>query len=225
MKRSRINTLIDEAENFFADRGFLLPDFAFWTPDEWRRNKKSCDELIECGLGWDVTDFGSDDFERCGLLLFTLRNGIAGSVKYPKPYAEKIMRVKPGQVTPMHCHHRKQEDIINRGGGLLVFRLCPDAGGTPGKGEVCVVRDGRTVVTDSESELRLEPGSSLTLVPGAFHAFWADPAGGAVMTGEVSSVNDDNADNCFAEKRERFPGWEEDTSPVRLTVSDYKKML
>ena len=39
--------------------------------------------------------------------------------------------------------------------------------------------------------------------------------------GEVSSVNDDNTDNCFAEERERFQKWEEDTLPTRLTVSDY----
>ena|SRR5690554_1431468 len=45
-------------------------------------------------LGWDITDFGSGEFYKRGLFLFTLRNG-----KYKvdkKPYAEKIMIVAPG---------------------------------------------------------------------------------------------------------------------------------
>ena len=221
MKRSEINQYISEAENFFAEHGFLLPVFSKWNPEDWKKNYAVCDEIISCGMGWDVTDFGSDDFLNIGLLLFTVRNGVHGSEKYSKPYAEKIMMVRPGQVTPMHCHFRKQEDIINRGGGTLVFRLCPDAGGKPGVGTVKVVKDGICITTDSESEIRIQPGESLTLVPGSFHTFWADPAGGSVMVGEVSSVNDDNTDNCFAEKRERFQKWIEDVPAERLTVSDY----
>ena len=59
---------------------------------------------------------------------------------------------------------------------------------------------------------------------GAFHTFWADPADGAVMVGEVSSVNDDNSDNCFAEKRERFQQITEDAAANRLIVNDYVKV-
>ena len=221
MKRSEINQYIAEAEAFFAKHGFLLPGFSKWNLDDWKKNYAVSDEIITCGMGWDVTDFGSDDFLKTGLLLFTVRNGAHNSEKYTKPYAEKIMMVRPGQVTPMHCHFRKQEDIINRGGGTLVFRLCPDAGGKPGTGEVKVVKDGICITTDSEHEIRISPGESLTLVPGAFHTFWADPASGPVMVGEVSSVNDDNTDNCFAEKRERFQKWIEDVPATRLAVSDY----
>jgi D-lyxose ketol-isomerase len=54
-----------------------------------------------------------------GLTLFTLRNGSNG-VPYAKCYAEKIMHVRDGQVTPMHFHWRKREDIINRGGNLII---------------------------------------------------------------------------------------------------------
>ena len=222
MKRSELNNYIAEAEKFFAEHGFILPPFANWGIEDWKKNKNIASEIIDCGLGWDVTDFGSNDFLNTGLLLFTLRNGIANSAKYSKPYAEKIMMVRPNQVTPMHCHFRKQEDIINRGGGVLVFNLCPANGDKPAKGKVSVVKDGITITTDSESEIRLMPGESLTLVPGAFHTFHADKDGGPVMVGEVSSVNDDNNDNCFAEVRERFQKTIEDTDAYRLLVSDYQ---
>ena len=44
------------------------------------------------------------------------------------------------------------------------------------------------------------------------------------MVGEVSSVNDDNTDNCFAEKRERFQLITEDAAANRLIVNDYVKV-
>lgn len=221
MKRSEINACIKEAEEFFASFHFYLPAFSKWTVEDWEKNREKCDEITSCALGWDVTDFGSGDFLKTGLLLFTIRNGVLHSEKYTKPYAEKIMLVKPGQVTPMHCHYRKQEDIINRGGGKLVFQLAPAENNKPVQGKVHVVKDGLSLTVDSRETVILEPGESLTLVPGAFHTFHADPSSGSVMVGEVSSVNDDNLDNCFAEKRERFQKWEEDTPPERLTVSDY----
>ncbi len=40
-----------------------------------------------------------------------------------KCYAEKIMHVRDAQVTPMHFHWRKREDIIDRGGGNLIVEL------------------------------------------------------------------------------------------------------
>ena len=102
-----------------------------------------------------------------------------------------------------------------------MLRLCPDASEKTRIGTVKVVKDGITITANSGSEIRINPGESLTLVPGAFHTFWADPDGGPVMVGEVSSVNDDNTDNCFAEKRERFQKWIEDVPAKRLAVSDY----
>lgn len=225
MKRSEVNVRIVEAEHFFTKSGFILPDFAFWSPADWKKHKAECAELIACGLGWDVTDFGSDCYEKCGLMLFTLRNGLVGSSRYPKPYAEKIMMVKPEQETPMHCHYRKREDIINRGGEILVFQLRPNTGGKPDSGPIRVSVNGRPVTVEPGDELRLQPGSSLTIEPGVFHTFWGDLSAGPVMTGEVSSVNDDNTDNCFAEPRKRFPGWDEDVLPERLTIADYAAFL
>ena len=123
MKRSEINTLIQEAEAFFAEHRFVLPPFAQWTPEDWQGQGPEADEIREKQLGWDLTDFGSGDFERVGLLLVTIRNGDAAGPRAMRSYAEKIMIVREGQVTPWHFHWSKAEDIINRGGGNLVVEL------------------------------------------------------------------------------------------------------
>ena len=124
MKRSEINNYIRQAKELFNKAGFNLPPFAFWSPDEWKGKGPEADEIRENALGWDITDFGCGRFETQGLLLFTIRNGnYQNPERYPKKYAEKIMIVKPEQVTPMHFHWKKREDIINRSGGNLVLEL------------------------------------------------------------------------------------------------------
>ena len=35
MKRSEINAIIREADAFINGKGFCLPPFAYWTPEEW----------------------------------------------------------------------------------------------------------------------------------------------------------------------------------------------
>ena len=101
MKRSEINNEIRQAEEFFASFQFKLPKFACWTPAEMRarRNDPKYREIFECNLGWDLTDFGKGKFREEGLFLFTIRNGITGSTRYPKPYAEKIMISRSNQLT------------------------------------------------------------------------------------------------------------------------------
>ncbi len=222
MKRSEINQLIRGAEAFFAGFQFRLPRFASWTPEEWRTRGAEVREIADCNLGWDITDFGSGDFARCGLLLFTVRNGIMNHPDYPKAYAEKIMISRSEQVTPMHCHLLKREDIINRGGGNLVFELYNRAG-ERGLGDtpVEVVRDGEILTVKAGAKLVLAPGESITLPPDLFHTFYAE-AGSAVMIGEVSSVNDDHADNLFYHPQNRFPAIGEDEAPYRLLVGDYE---
>ena len=63
----------------------------------------------------------------------------------------------------------------------------------------------------------------MTLLPGDWHAFWAE--GGTVLIGEVSTVNDDETDNVFREPIGRFSDIEEDEAPLRLLVSDYRNWL
>ena len=225
MKRSEINREIRLAEEFFAKFSFKLPKFASYAPGDWAGHGDEIREIFDCELGWDLTDFGRGNFRKDGLLLFTIRNGVAGSDVYTKPYAEKIMISRSSQVTLMHCHEAKTEDIINRGGGNLVFELYNRKGtaveldNTP----VTVSRDGEMITIPAGEPLVLTPGESITLRPNLFHKFYAE-AGSDVMIGEVSAVNDDHNDNVFHEPQLRFPVIEEDEAPYRLLVSDYKNL-
>ena len=90
MKRSIINKEILNAKKMFEQIGFKLPPFAFWTPKDWSKAGKEVNEIIDNMLGWDVTDYGCDDFNKNGLLLFTIRNGNYNQKKYTKTYAEKL---------------------------------------------------------------------------------------------------------------------------------------
>jgi D-lyxose ketol-isomerase len=222
MKRSEINRLIREAEGFFAERRFALPPFARWTPEEWRSMGHEADEIRARKLGWDLTDFGSGDFMSLGLLLFTLRNG---DVRDPdaKRYAEKVMIVREGQVTPWHFHWSKTEDIIVRGGGRLVVEL---ANATEDESaladtEVVVSTDGVVRRVEPKGRVVLAPGESITLTPRLYHKFYGEAGSGAVLVGEVSSVNDDATDNRFLEPVGRFPEIDEDEDPWRLLCTEY----
>ena len=125
MKRSVVNQNIKNAKEFIVRENFALPPFAYWQPEDWKNCGQEYNEIRENQLGWDITDFGSADFEKIGLLLFTLRNGNINKTM-GKTYAEKILIVKPGQITPYHYHASKMEDIINRGskGSLKIQLYC-----------------------------------------------------------------------------------------------------
>ncbi len=222
MKRSAINSVIRESLGLLEEHKFHLPPFAHWSPDDWRGKWESAKEIVESGLGWDIMDFGMNDFARFGLLLFTIRNGSPQNLEQGrgKLYAEKILVVGPDQVTPLHFHWHKMEDIINRGGGRLVVKLYNS---TAEEGlaetEVNVSVDGVTRTVEAGGTVVLDHGESITLRPGCYHEFWATDA--PVLAGEVSLVNDDVNDNRFYEQMVRFPDHEEDELPLRLLCSDY----
>ena len=222
MKRSEINQEIKAAEEFFAKHNFKLPKFAQWNKEDWEACGEESEEIFDCQLGWDVTDFGRNDFKNQGLLLFTIRNGVNNSSKYTKKYAEKIMISRSNQVTLMHCHETKTEDIINRAGGTLVFELYNRIPNTRflDTTPVTLVKDGTKITVNAGEKLYLSPGESITLEPNVFHKFYAD-SDGDVLIGEVSSVNDDHTDNVFHEEQLRFPEIEEDVPPYRYMVGDY----
>ena len=218
MLRSEINRRIAEAEAFFESMRFMLPPWSSRGPSEWKGRYAEESEIVDNGLGWDLTDFGSGSFDYVGLLLFTLRNGKLGQDS--KPYAEKIMIVGEGQVTPTHFHWSKMEDIIVRGGGNLLVQLWPS---TPderrSEARLLVKIDGALREIEAGSTIRLSPGMSVCLEPKVYHRFYGES--GKVLVGEVSAVNDDKADNRFLESAGRFPRIEEDAEPTRLLVSDY----
>lgn len=224
MKRSQINAVIRDALDFLGEQRFALPDFCNWSVEDWKAKGGEADEIRENALGWDITDFGQGDYSKIGLLLITLRNGnVKQPERYPKSYAEKIMIVRENQVTPMHFHWKKMEDIINRGGGNLMIKLFNS---TPSEAlsltDVCVVTDGVRMTVPAGYELRLQPGQSVTLTPGMYHRFWGEAGTGTVLVGEVSMCNDDERDNRFFDAIGRFPVIEEDAAPFRLLCSEYR---
>ncbi len=222
MKRSELNKNMQEAVAFMDEMKFKLPPFAFWGQKDWQEKGHEYDEIRDNMLGWDITDFGSGDFEKVGLLMFTLRNGNLKDSKYAKPYAEKLLIVEEEQVTPFHFHWNKMEDIINRGGGNLlvqVYNATPEEefDTTP----VQVLMDGRNFTVAAGAIIKVSPGESITLPMGQYHKFWAEKGSGKILLGEVSKVNDDRVDNRFHDTVGRFPDIEEDCEPLYLLGNEY----
>lgn len=224
MLRSDVDRLIDEAIAIFASHDVRLPPFGYWTPGEWASRGAECDEIRDCRLGWDITDFGSDRFDEIGLTIFTVRNGHPTLPRYRSTiYCEKLLLVGENQKTPMHRHIRKQEDIICRAGGNLVcqvYNTAPDGG--LADSDVALSLDGIAHIVAAGHLFVLEPGASIRLTPGIYHEFWAEPGTGPSVVGEVSTVNDDEGDNIFLSAPARFPAITEDAPVRHLLCTEYR---
>lgn len=224
MKRSEINAAMRNALQLFAEYKITLPPFTGWTPAEWKEKGEEVQEIIDNMLGWDITDFGQGDFKKTGLLLITLRNGNQKRAdEYPKPYAEKLMVVQENQITPMHFHWNKMEDIINRGGGNLMIKLYNSTENEElADTDVVVTMDGVKHTFPAGHVVTLKPGQSITLTRGLYHRFWGEEGKGTVLVAEVSMTNDDAADNRFYDQVGRFPEIEEDEAPLFLLCNEYR---
>lgn len=222
MKRSELNQIMRDAKIFLEDCGYHLPPFAYWSAQEWARKNHEFDEIRENMMGWDITDFGSGNFAKCGLLMFTSRNGNVHDPKYTKTYGEKLLLIGEGQITPYHFHWRKMEDIINRGGGNILVQLyqADENEGLSGE-DVTVHVDGREYTIQAGATVRLTPGESITLMQYQYHQFWGEEGTGTVLAGEVSQVSNDEEDDRFLVECGRFAPIEEDESPVYLLYNEY----
>jgi len=226
MKRSTINQIMAQADEMIRHYGFVLPPFAYWSPDQFKA-RSDAQRIVDARMGWDITDFGQARFDEMGLFLFTLRNGLLADLQRGGGmcYAEKLLISRQDQLSPMHTHVIKAEDIINRGGAMLVVELF----GSDDRGAFAADRGGRVLCDGIARDyapgdkLQLAPGESVTLMPGDWHAFWGE--GGDVLIGEVSTVNDDLTDNVFREPIGRFAEIDEDAAPTHLLVSDYDRWL
>ena len=224
MKRSEINAALREMERMINDYRFSLPKFCGFTPEEWKTKGHEWDEVRDNMLGWDITDFGLGRFDDVGFSLITIRNGNQQDrEKYPKPYAEKLLYLRDGQYSLNHFHWYKMEDIINRGGGNIVFRLwnATKDEEVDRESPVKIFSDGREYTVEAGSDIILKPGQSLSLYPYYYHEFTIQPGTGYAIIGEVSMCNDDNCDNRFYEPLGRFPTIEEDEPPYRLLCNEY----
>ena len=183
MKRSEINKALADAQHCFKSAGWALPP----------RPR------------WDVTDCGLGRFDRVGLVLVNL-------AEQPE-YCEKLMYARQGQVTPMHTHKRKKEDIICRRGRLAI-ELWKDHPEHVRKGEPFrILRNGERVGIRSGEIVLLQAGERVTIEPGMYHAFW--PESQEAIIGEVSTANDDANDNFFVDANiGRFPDIDEDEPPL-----------
>ena len=206
MKRSEINQILKSAKAFMAEKQFILPPWAYWSVDDWKKTQRGCfrDYRKHAWMG----------YYRFWLrrLLFTgdcfcSPFGMVNLMWIKKPYAEKIMIVEENQETPMHYHWSKMEDIINRGGvGNLVIELYNTTTDnqldtTPVLFKIDSVK--RSV--PAGGKVILTPGESICLEQGMYHRFYGESGKGKVLVGEVSAVNDDNSDNCFHQPVGRFP--------------------
>lgn len=226
MKRSELNKIMKDAVEFIEKINFKLPPFVYWSSDEWMTKGHEYDEIRDNMLGWDITDFGSGDYSKIGLLMITLRNGNFNDKKYIKTYAEKLLIVKEKQITPFHFHWSKMEDIINRGGGNLIIQAYNSTEDEEMDREspVKIMSDGCEYEVAAGSLIKLMPGESISIQPRMYHKFWGEEGKGTILVGEVSKVNDDRVDNRFYEPTGRFPEIVEDEKPLYLLGNEYPEV-
>ena len=223
MKRSEINSILKTDIDFAKKHKIYFPNFANWNKEDWQNLDERYREIVDNMLGWDVTDFGSGNFEKYGLVAFTFRNGNYNRKDlYPKPYCEKVLFLDEGQELPYHYHKLKEEDTINRGGENLLIKVWNSVGNDLDReSPVTLKKDGEQLTVPAGTTIRLKPGESLTTTQGIYHKWNVEKNTGDVLVWEVSSTNDDKVDNYFYEKYPRIPKIEEDEEPYRVLFGDY----
>lgn len=225
MKRSQVNAAIAWAKKLLKDNNIRLPEYAYWDMPTWKANKDKLQTIQSVMLGWDITDFGTGNFQSIGAVLYTVRNGKVDDERVGVPYCEKYLLFKEGQRLPMHYHKYKTEDIINRAGGVIAAYLWnTDEQGNQLDTDVVVPMDGIERTFKAGEEILVYPGNSISLKPHVAHIFGPKAGTGELVAGEVSKVNDDNTDNYFIEPTYRFACIEED-EPAALPLCNEYDML
>jgi D-lyxose ketol-isomerase len=226
MKRSQINAAIDVAHKAMREHGVRLPEYAYWSPDEWKKAGPEYRRVFLNALGWACTDFGSGDFDRCGITMFDVRNGTREHPAEGTPYGEKIYVLKPGQRLPFHFHYTKTEDIISYAGGTLMIQLYnareDETMDETSPGEVYI--DGVRHAFEAGQTFEIPHGRSMTIVPRLYHRFWAKEGGAVLVGGEISTISVPKTDNHFGAGARRFVPIEEDEAPRWLLNVDCAKL-
>ena len=226
MKRSEINAAIELAHKALREHGIRLPEYAYWSPDDWRKAGPQYARVTLNGLGWAVTDFGQGKFDEIGITMFDVRNGNVVRPQEGTPYGEKIFVLKPGQRLPFHFHWNKTEDIISRCGGTLMIQLYnskeDESMDETSSGYVYI--DGVQTRFTAGQVFEIPHGQSLTIVPRLYHRFWAKEGGALLVGGEISTISVPKTDNRFGGNARRFVPIEEDVPPTYLLNIDYKPL-
>ena len=222
MKRSVINQRQRWAKALLEQYHICLPEFAFWTPEDWIKHRGKLDVIRNIYLGWDVKEYSQE----MGSVLFTLRNGRYDDPRNGVPYCEKVILFQDGRRLPLHYHKNKTEDIINRAGNLMRIVLYnTNADGALEETPVHVYQDGILHTYAAGEEVLIPPGSSITLVPGMAHSFGPKPGGGDLIVGEVSKINDDFTDNYRFETIPAPCPVEEDEDMLYPLCTEYEQLL
>lgn len=223
MKRSEINKHIVWAKSLLEANNIRLPDLAYMSPEAVQSAGIALTTVKSVMLGWDITDFGTGNFEQTGAVLYTVRNGSLENPAVGVPYCEKYILMKAGQYLPMHYHVLKTEDIIVRAGGILKVNLWnTDEKGACLDTDVHVYMDGFERTFKAGQDILVTKGNSISLTPGLAHVFGPLDGTDEIILGEVSKVNDDKTDNYFLEPTSRFSKIEEDEPPIHLLCSEYR---
>ena len=229
MKRSQINTILADAEDFLDLNGHVLPSFAYWDPEEFKAKVQNinCSEIIERKLGWVVSDFGLGNFAKEGIVVFCSRRGDYHDLETGrgKLYTEKFILSRLDQRVPFHRHEVKTEDVVNRGPGTFSIRLyhSKPTGDLDEERNVVAQVDGQTRDLAPGEVVPLRPGEGLTLDVGVYHEFTA--SGKDTVVAEISLANDDDNDNIFYDPVALMQEVEEDEPPRRLLANDYAKFI
>ncbi len=224
MKRSKINSCIEKAQAFANKMNAKLPPFAFWTIQDWQSKGPECDEIRKIMLGWDVTDFGQNDYYKTGRTLFTLRNGSASFPDVPRPYSEKFIFIEENQAAPIHYHNKKTEDIINRGGGNIIVQVSKsNPQGQKSDEPFTLSVNGIKTPFCPDQTIRLKPGESILIPAGIIHEFWSEEGTGMTLSGEIGTVCDDINDNVFLTPSARFSEIQEDEKPNHYLCNEYPR--
>ena len=217
MYRSQINKIISENIIFAENLGFMLPPFAKWTVDDWKSKGNEYESICKNGMGWDISDYGLGNFEKTGIVAFTIRNGKEKVYGFEKPYAEKLLFLEPYQEVPTHFHPSKIEDLINRGCVDLYIQLFnAQNDNSISTAPVDVYMDGFTFSVSAGSIITIKPGESITLMPRQYHKFWAE--NGKALLGEVTMTNNDH---YFFDIEPSETKIIEDAKPIYFLTNEY----
>ena len=103
MKRSAVNWAIAWAKDYLHKNNIHLPEYAYWPLETWKANAGKLDTVRKVMLGWDITDYGLNDFEHIGSVLYTVRNGSINDKSVGVPFCEKyiVMTRRPAPHQPL----------------------------------------------------------------------------------------------------------------------------
>ena len=71
MRRSQIDTIIEQSQAIMTRHGQILPPYANWSPQQWHTKAAETRGMRARFLGWNVVEFVEGDFARSGVVVFT----------------------------------------------------------------------------------------------------------------------------------------------------------